>query len=165
MSPMYEAANTAPTFFTRRSISADELRRLDAPALIFEGTHTDADGAVAYLYTVAGWLDGKNIATMQGGCTVGGDVILIHARNRDEADLMAGLGLQDTIDALNAEEDRYLDALAAQARLAAINPLRRTELSMVPDAQKNSDFVSDTEKLRPLVGDDIVLSAAGVTRH
>lgn len=154
------AENTAPAFHTRRSITADDLRRLQEPAVIFEGERRDSDGEPYYTYTVAGWLDGQNIATMQGGATIGGDVIIIHARSRDDADLMAGLGLQDTIDALNSEDDRMLDALAAQARLASVSPVRRLELASAEE--KNPEFVADALAIRPLRGDDIVMAAGGV---
>jgi hypothetical protein len=158
---MIAAANTAPAFHTRPSIAAQDLRRLQEPAVIFEGERRDDNGELAFLYTVAGWLDGQNIATMQGGCTVGGDVIVIHARTRDEADLIAGLGLQDTIDALNREEERHIDALAAQARLASVNPIRRLDLATAE--QKNPEFVADQAAIRVLRGDDIVLAAGGVS--
>jgi hypothetical protein len=153
------AANVVPAFHTRRSITAADLKRLDEPAVIFEHEWRDSDGVPCFAYTVAGWLDGQNIATMQGGCTVGGDVIIIHAPDRDNADLMAGMGLQDTIDALQREENAHLDALAAQARLASVNPIRRLELATAED--KNPEFVADSEAIRKLRGDDIVLAAGG----
>jgi aspartate 1-decarboxylase len=74
------AENIAPAFHTRRSINAADLKRLQDPAVIFEGERADSDGERFYTYTVAGWLDGQNIASMQGGATVGGDVIVIHAQ-------------------------------------------------------------------------------------
>jgi hypothetical protein len=153
------AANVAPAFHTRRSITADDLKRLDEPAVIFEHEWRDSDGELCFAYTVAGWLDGQNIATIQGGCTVGSEVIVIHARDRSEADLMAGLGLQDTIEALQREENEHLDALAAQARLASVNPIRRLELATAQD--KNPEFIADSEAIRKLRGDDVVLAAGG----
>lgn len=162
MAAMIAADNIAPAFHARRSITAQELQRLQEPAVICEGERRDSDGEPYYIYTVAGWLDGVNIATIQGGCTVGGDVIVIHARSRADADLMAGLGLQDTIDALSREDDKIADAMAAQARLASVNAVRRLELAAA--ANKNRDFVADTEAIRPLRGDDIVL-AAGSVQH
>ncbi len=153
------ASNVAPAFHTRRSIVAEDLKRLDEPAVIFEHEWRDSDGELCFAYTVAGWLDGRNIATIQGGCTVGGDVIVIHARNRAEADLMAGLGLQETIEALLREENTRLDALAAHARLASVNPIRRIDLATAEE--KNPEFVADAEAIRTLRGDDIVLAAGG----
>jgi hypothetical protein len=154
------ADNLAPAFHLRRSIHAQDLRRLQEPAVIFEGERMDSDGARFYMYTVAGWLDGENVATMQGGATVGGDVILIAADTRDSADLMAGMGLQDTIDALNREEEATLDALAAKARLESVNPIRRMDLATA--SEKNPEFVADSLAIRKLRGDDIVLAAGGV---
>lgn len=160
---MIAAANVLPNFATRRHILAADLKDLQEPAVIFEGTHTDDDGATVYVYTVAGWLNGQNVATMQGGALVGGDVILISARNRKDADMMAGLGLQDTIDALNNEGNYILDALAAQARLKTLRPIERLNLATKPDSEKNPEFMEDAAKLRQLAGDDIVLTVGGVT--
>ncbi|APW37151.1 hypothetical protein RD110_08030 [Rhodoferax koreense] len=156
------AANVAPHFATRRSITAAQLAKLQEPAVIFEGTRRDDDGEVMFLYTVAGWLDGQNIFTMQGGATVGGDVIVIHAPDRESADLMAGMGLQDTINALNSEDDQIVDAMAAQARIAALLPIERLNLAAKPDAEKNPEFEADAAKLRILAGDDIVMAAGRV---
>lgn len=154
------ADSVLPAFHLRRSITAQELRRLQEPVVIFEAERSDSDGVTHYLYTVAGWLDGANIATMQGGATVGGDVIVIHADSREQADAMAGIGLADTIDALNREEEATLDALAAQARLDSVNPVRRLELATA--AEKNPEFVADSQAIRSLRGDDILLAAGGV---
>jgi hypothetical protein len=155
------AQNVAPSFHTRRSITAAELRHLQEPAVIFEGERRDSDGEPFFTYTVAGWLGGENIATMQGGATVGGEVIVIHARDRTEADMIASLGLQDTIESLNGEESAHIDALAAKARLAAVNPVRRLELATA--TEKNAEFVADSEAIRRLRGDDILLSAGQVS--
>lgn len=151
-----------PAFHLRRSIQAEDLLRLEEPAVIFEGTHTDSDGQVAYLYTVAGWLDGQNIATIQGGATLHGEVILIHADSRAEADAIAGYGLEDTINAMKAEKARHLDALAAQARLATVGKIDRMDLALKPLAERSDRFAEDMAKIRPLIGDDIVLAAGRV---
>lgn len=153
------AANCAPAFHLRREIDLADLKRLQEPAVIHEGAFRDSDEKVFHVYTVAGWLDGQNIATIQGGATVGGDTIIISVEDRAEADDMACLGLQDTIDALHSEESKHLDALAAQARLSQVNGVRRMELATSPE--KNADFVADTEAIRPLRGDDILLAAGG----
>jgi hypothetical protein len=86
---------------------------------------------------------------------------VIHAQDRASADLIAGMGLQDTIDGLESEQVQRIDALAAQARLASVNPIRRLELATAPE--KNPEFVADSEAIRKLRGDDIVLAAGGVT--
>lgn len=157
---MIAAENVVPEFHTRRSIVAADLLRLQEPAVIFEGQRRDPEGELMWLYTVAGWIDGRNIATMQGGATVGGDVIVIHARNREEADMLAGLGLEDTINALRADDERILDSQAALARLHSVGPIERLNQAIKPNSDKSDSFVNDVDKLRPLVGDDIV-SAAG----
>lgn len=156
------AANVAPSFGFRRSIHADDLKRLQDPAVIFEHEGTDSDGARFYLYTVAGWLDGQNIATHEGGATVGGDVIVIHADDRASADAMAGLGLQDTIDGLMRESDAIVDAAVALERLRSVGPIERINQATKPDSDKSDAFVEDATKARRLVGDDIVLAAGGV---
>lgn len=155
---MISAADVLPNFLLRRKITADDLKRLVDPVVIFEHHGLDDDGTPFYVYTVAGYLDGENIATMLGGATVGGDVIVINALDRASADYMACLGLEDTINALAVEDDRLIDALAAQARLKTVGALDRLELAMLPDSQKPDAFIEDSAKLRPLVGDDIVLA-------
>jgi hypothetical protein len=159
------ADSVTPAYHLRRSITAEELKRLQEPAVIFEQERRDDDGELFFTYTVAGWLDGVNVATMQGGATVGGEVILIHASDRESADLMAGMGLQDTIDELNREQERHLDALAAQARLETVNPVRRLELATAPDSEKSPEFVEDSMRIRELRGDDIVLAAGQGVSH
>lgn len=159
---MIAAENVVPDFAHRRNITAADLKRLQEPAVIFEHEGRDSDGVLFYLYTVAGWLDGHNIATYQGGATVGGEVIVIHADSREDADLLAGMGLQDTIDALGSEDQRYLEALIARERLASVGPVERLGQATKPDSDKSDAFVEDVSKLRPLVGDDIVLAAGRV---
>lgn len=149
-------ANVIPDFAARRQLHAQDLRRLQEPAVIFEHHGIDSDGAHFFIYTVAGWLDGLNVATIQGGATVGGDVIVIHADDRASADDMAGMGLQDTINALNNEEAAMLDALAAKARLESVGAIDRMDLAIRPD--KPDAFVEDVNKIRPLIGDDIILA-------
>lgn len=154
------ASNVAPAFHLRPEIDQADLKRLQEPVVLHEGKFYDADGAPFHVYTVAGWLDGVNIATPQGGATIGGDVIIIPEDDRAAADDMACAGLQTTIDALIHEEDAHIDALAAQARLAQVSALRRTELAMADE--KNPDFVADSEAIRPLRGDGILLAAGSV---
>jgi hypothetical protein len=156
------AANVAPSFIFRRSIDADDLKRLQEPAVIFEHHGIDDDGASFFVYTVAGWIDGENIATQQGGATVGGDVIVIHADDRPSADLMAGLGLEDTINALHRETDQMVDAAVALERLRQVGPIERINQAIKPAGDMSDAFVHDTAKARRLVGDDIVLAAGRV---
>lgn len=154
-----EAANVLPHFGFRRSLVAEDLRRLEEPAVIFEGTHTDGDGVTAYLYTVGGVLDGQRLAD---GCTVSGEVMLIHADSRADADAIACMGLHDTILALDAEEGAYQDAHAALARLQSVGPLELIDQATKPASDTSDAFVRDTTAIRPLIGDDIVLAAGRV---
>jgi hypothetical protein len=159
------AANVVPSFHLRRSLVADDLRRLQEPAVIFEYENVDSDGVRFFAYTVAGWLDGLNVATVQGGCTVGGEVILITANTRADADAIAGCGLEDTINALHQEHSMYEKAQEAQARLASIGALERMRLAQAPASDKSDQFVQDADAIRPLVGDDILLTVNGSPPH
>lgn len=159
---MIAAADIVPNYLLRRSIKAEDLRRLAEPAVIFEGDYLDDDGVRFYTYTVAGWLDGENIATIQGGATVGGDLIVIHADSRADADVIAGMGLQDTINGLDGERAAYVDAIVARERLASVGPIERINQTLKPNSDKSDAFVEDISKMRQLAGDDIVLSTGGV---
>ncbi len=155
---MIEAANVRVNLAGRRSLTTDELKRLQEPACIFEYCAADTDGEMHYVYTVAGWLDGQNVATVQGGCLVGGEAMVLHALSRDHADYLACDGLGTTINALHSEDERYLDAQAALARLASVGAVDRLDLATAPDADKSEAFVSDVDAIRPLIGDDIILA-------
>lgn len=156
---MIAAANVVPNFTLRRSIHASDLKHLQEPAVIREHHGFDSDGESYFVYTVGGWLNGENIAGMLGGATIGGDVIVIHANDQATADAMAGMGLDDTINALHNEDGLILDALAAQARLKTIGAVDRLTMATKPNSEKSDQFVEDTDKLRVLVGDDLVLAA------
>lgn len=86
-------------------IEMDDLPRLDDPGVIFEGELLDSDGELAYVYSVCGYLDGRPIVGVDHvrqcvrGALVGGDAIIVHAKGRKEADVMATEGLLTTIQA------------------------------------------------------------------
>lgn len=149
------AANTVPTFHHRQQLVADDLRRLQEPCVIFEHQGQDSDGVDYWLYTVGGWLDGQPLAD---GCTVKGEVILIHASSREEADVIAAHGLEDTINALNGEESAYQQAQAALARLSTIGAVDRMDLAKRTGADKSDAFEADAAAIRPLIGDDVILT-------
>jgi len=151
------AANTAPTFHHRQQLVTDDLMRLQQPCVIFEHHGTDSDGVDFYVYTVGGWLDG---VPLQDGCTVKGEVILIHASSRDEADMIASLGLEDTINALHGEAKAYIDAHAALARLQSVSPVERLDLATKKASDKSDAFEADSAAIRPLIGDDLILTVA-----
>lgn len=85
-----------------------DLIRADSVAVICEGEFRDSDGQRFYVYTVAGELDGNRLEWIDHnrkvlmGATVGGDAMIIHAKDRKEADWIAGNGLQESIDAMRA---------------------------------------------------------------
>lgn len=90
-------------FGSRRSISMEDAIRLDDPCVLYEGEKIDEEGQRVFIYTVGGWLDGRNIANQAGGCTVAGDVIVISAKDRREADVLAAEGFGDTLDMIRSE--------------------------------------------------------------
>jgi hypothetical protein len=155
---MIAAADVAPTFHHRERILAEDLRKLEDPCVIFEHQGSDSDGARFFVYTVGGVLDGRKLGDFQGGVTVAGEVIIIHADRRDDADAMAADGLGQTIAALDVEEERYIDAHAAQARLASVGPIERLDQATKPASDVSDRFVEDVAKIRPLAGDDIILT-------
>lgn len=159
---MIEAANIRPSFAGRESIPADELRHVQEPAAIFEGDWLDEDGSRIFAYSLGGWLRGRPLGGLRGGVMVGGECMLVVARDRAEADQLAVLGLQDSIDALHAEERDYQEAHAALARLSSVGPARRIDLATAAPADMSDAFVADTAAIRKLRGDDIVLAAGGV---
>lgn len=153
------ADSMVPTFHHRRALVTDDLRRLEEPCVLFEYEGRDSDGAKFYVYTVAGMLDGMRLPD---GCTVRGEVIVIREDRREAADAMASLGLMDTIDALNAEADRYLEAQAALARIKSAGDKARLEQSLKPLAERSDAFIEDIGKIRPLAGDDLVMTVGQV---
>lgn len=158
-----QAANTRPSFGHRPKITADQLRHVQEPCVIHEGDFLDDDGVRVHCYTVGGFLDGQPLGGLQGGVTVGGEVILIaDAPSREAADWMASSGLQDTIDGLHGEEADYQEAHAALARLQAAGPMVRIEKATAADADKSDAFEADTDAIRKLRGDDIALAGGGI---
>jgi hypothetical protein len=81
------------------SITLQDLMLLDDPCVVFQGCRQDSDGEVLYLYLVGGFLDGRKIEPSQ----VEGDVMIIHAKDKTEADWLAGSGLEDSIRLMRAE--------------------------------------------------------------
>lgn len=152
---MIAAANTQPNFLLRPRLVAEDLRRLDEPCVILEHIDRDPEGDT-YFYTVGGWLDGRRLPE---GHTVGGEVIKVLARDRDEADEIARYGLHDTILSLDSEEAHYQEAHAALARLSSVSPLERIDQASKPDSDKSDAFIEDVQKVRPLIGDDVILAA------
>lgn len=162
MLPMIEAANVHPDYLKRPSITAEDLRRVQEPCVIFEHEWRDDDGERCFAYTVGGWLDGKMLGGMQGGVTVGGEVIVVHADSRQEADAIASVGLIDSVSALDGEEAAYVEAHAALARLQAAGPAVRIDKATAAPCDKSDEFERDAALIRPLRGDDIVLTVGGV---
>lgn len=162
---MIAAANVAPTFHHRQRLVAEDLRRLQEPCVVFEHEGLDSDSARFFVYTVGGYLDGQPIGGREGGATIAGEVIVIAADKREDADEMASLGLGDTISALDEEEALYIEAHAAQARLASVGALERMNQALKPPSDVSDAFVEDVAKTRPLVGDDLILTTGRGLPH
>lgn len=139
-----------PDFSRRNDISTDDLARLDEPAVIREFSGFDSDGEHFYVFSVAGWLDGVNVATAEGGCKVGGSMIVINADSQSVADEMASLGLQDTIDAVRAEKAKEASALEALARMETVGLAERLRLAIKAPTQRNEAFEADSALVRTL---------------
>lgn len=155
------AANVAPNFGFRRSLTAAELQRVDEPCVIFEHHQLDSDLNPFWVYTIGGYLDGKPLT----GCTVAGDTIVISGVDtREQADAMAFMGLLDTLEALDLELKRYAEAQAALARLSSISALDRLDLATRAPADKSDAFERDRLLIEPLKGEDIVLAAGEVSK-
>lgn len=90
-------------------ISLEDLCHLEDIVLICETSGHDDDGEYFYVYTVDGILNDSRIAVRDEirkqvyGATVGGDVMIVHSKDRKEADAIAQEALDDTIAMLKAE--------------------------------------------------------------
>ena len=156
------AQTVAPNFGHRRSLTASELKDLQEPCVIFEHEGWDEEGQPFWAYTIGGWLHGE---PLQHGCTTAGDVIVISGMDsRADADSVASLGLQDTIEMLHREAAAYREAQCALDRLASVSRLDRLEAATKPNADKSDAFVNDVNAIRPLIGDDILMAAGKVER-
>ena len=112
----------------RQDLTLDDLVRVDDMCVVFEGKRKDSDGVGYWVYTVGGRLDGQVIGSKEGGCLVGGQAIVIHARNRCEADALAFEGVRDT-----AMAERLLQLEAARDGID-----RRRNAGMIADSQEIS---------------------------
>ena len=155
-----QAADVAPSFLHHADITAADLKRVADPCVILEHEGTDSDGATYYCFTVGGWLDGKPLGNERGGCTVGGDVIVISGLLREDAKMVAAMGLADSINALEREDERYIEAQAALARLNSVAADVRVDKAIAAPADKSDAFERDAALIRSLRGDDITLSAS-----
>jgi hypothetical protein len=155
---MIPTANLVPNFAYRRSITAQELRRVDDVCVILEHHGYDSDGVDYYLFTVGGVLDGLPLAE---GVLVGGETMLVHADSPEMAKQLASDGLMTTLQALDGEAAQTKRALEAQARLASVGALERIDQAIKAPADRSDAFVEDAHAVRPLIGDDIILASGG----
>ncbi len=157
MQSSHATVDHVPSFSQRRELSLDELAQLDEPAVIFEYHLPRIDAPTQWVYTVAGWLHGVNVATQEGGCTVGGDAIAVFADTREQADELACAGLDTTISAINADAAVKAKGALAAARLSAVGGMERVNQALRGD---NHDFKRDVALLRAAgFGDAVNLDA------
>ena len=159
---MIEAANCHPDYLKRQSITAEQLRHVQDACVVFEHEWRDDDGARCFAYTVGGWLDGKPLGGIQGGVTIGGEVAIVHADSREDADAMAAGGLADTLNGLDREESQYIEAHAALARMESVGAMERMRQGTAAPADASDSFTADALAIRKLRGDDIILTTGGV---
>lgn len=84
-------------------VSLMDLINLSDVGVICEAERKDSDGERFFVYTVAGKLNGQTVAAVDHinkvvhGALIEGDAIIVHGRDRKEADWVALNGLVDTI--------------------------------------------------------------------
>lgn len=88
----------------REDIDTEKLPEIDDACVVFEACRKDTDGVKYWIYTVGGRLDGRVIGSEQGGALIGGQCIVVHGKNRPEADALAYEGLSDTIAVIRREQ-------------------------------------------------------------
>lgn len=92
----------------REDIGVETLPKIEDPAVVFEVCRKDSDGVKYWVYTVGGRLDGRVIGSEAGGALIGGQCIVVHGKNRPEADALAYEGLIDTIAMTRMEQDERI---------------------------------------------------------
>lgn len=157
MQSSHATADHVPDLSQRRELSLEELAQIDEPAVIFEYSQLRDDAPTQWVYTVAGWLHGRNVATEMGGCTVGGDAIAVFAETRDQADELACSGLDTTISAIKDQARVEAQGAMAAARLSAVGGMERLNQALRGD---NHAFKQDLALLRAAgFGDAVNLDA------
>ena len=149
------AANVLPIFDHLPSSSLEDLIELQEPGCILEYEGHDDDGVAFFVFSIGGFLGGEMIHPSM----LGGQVIIITADDRYQATEIAVAGLETTINAELDKKSQEKSSLDALARLSSIGKLDRLEQAQKPDAEKSTDFVADVDAIRPLIGDDIVLTS------
>ena len=89
----------------REDLSVETLPRLEEPCVVLEGVRKDTDGVKYWIFTVGGMLDGRVIGGQEGGALIGGQCIVVHGRNKPEANALAYEGLMDTIGMIRMEQE------------------------------------------------------------
>lgn len=157
-----QTATIVPSFANRRSIDVQDLPRVNDLCVVFEFDGIDEEGKRYYVYTVGGYLDGRPLGNQLGGVNVGQQQIFIHnATSREHADWLASDGVETTANAQARADRDHEQRLEAQARLASIGALERMRLAQAPASDKSDQFVQDADAIRPLAGDDIILTTGG----
>lgn len=91
-------------------LTLEQLIDLNDVIVIAEAERKDSDGVPFYIFTVGGTIHGQPVVAVDHinkcvhGCTVEGDVIVVHAKSRAEAEWIATNGVEDTITMLRHEK-------------------------------------------------------------
>lgn len=88
----------------REDLAVETLPQLEDPCVVLEGVRKDSDGVKYWIFTVGGILDGRVIGGQEGGALIGGQCIVVHGRNKPEANALAYEGLMDTIGMVRMEQ-------------------------------------------------------------
>lgn len=111
----------------REDLSVETLPRLEDPCVVLEACRKDSDGAKYWIFTVGGLLDGRVIGGPDGGALIGGQCIVVHGRNKPEANALAYEGLMDTIGMIRMEQEarirRGVDKAANEGIIADVQNL------------------------------------------
>lgn len=104
----------------REDLSVETLPRLEDPCVVLEAVRKDTDGVKYWIFTVGGLLDGRIIGGQEGGALIGGQCIVVHGRNKPEANALAYEGLMDTIGMVRMEQEERIRRGVDNAKNAGI---------------------------------------------
>lgn len=109
MSRTKEILGPSWDFECHPDLSLEQLIQMTDVEVICEAERKDTEGVPLWIYTVSGRLNGvlmvavDHIRKCVHGCLVEGDAIIVHGKDRAEADWIAQNGLEDTIAMLRQE--------------------------------------------------------------
>jgi hypothetical protein len=153
---MLTAAEVAPSFHMRQRLVAEDLPRLDEPCVIFEHHGRDSDGASFFVYTIGGYLDGRPLLTAAPWAVTSSSSTPTVARTRTPWPRSACRTRSTPCAARTTGSRTPPRRWAGWDR----SPIARMEAATKPASDISDDFVRDSALIRPLIGDDIVLTGS-----